>query len=42
MAGAADRAPSLAKDIHPGFVGLILATSAVLLVTLCRARTHRN
>lgn len=33
-----DGAPSLSKDIHPVFVGLILAASAALLVTLHRSR----
>ncbi|MFD4896860.1 hypothetical protein [Streptomyces sp. NPDC058411] len=29
-----DGAPSLSKDIHPGFVGLIVAISAALLLTI--------
>ncbi|MFJ6853742.1 hypothetical protein ACIQM3_24975 [Streptomyces sp. NPDC091271] len=29
-----DGAPSLSKDIHPGFIGLIVAASAALLLTL--------
>jgi len=33
-----DGAQSLSKDMHPGFVGLIVAASAVFLVTLHRAR----
>lgn len=33
-----DGAPSLSKDTHPGFLALIVAASAVLLVTLHRAR----
>lgn len=33
-----DGAPSLSKDMHPGFLALIVAASAVLLVTLHRAR----
>ncbi|MGV9451564.1 hypothetical protein [Streptomyces sp. NPDC003635] len=32
-----DGAPSLSKDMHPGFVGLIAAASAVLVVTIHRA-----
>lgn len=32
-----DGAPSLSKDMHPGFVGLIAAASAVLIVTIHRA-----
>ncbi|GLK15006.1 hypothetical protein GCM10017600_84190 [Streptosporangium carneum] len=31
-------APSLSKDIHPAFVGLIVAASAALIVTIHRAR----
>ncbi|MFE2112211.1 hypothetical protein ACFXAY_02285 [Streptomyces microflavus] len=33
-----DGAPSLSKDMHPGFLALIVAASAVLLMTLHRAR----
>ncbi|MEU2824390.1 hypothetical protein ABZ763_19430 [Streptomyces bacillaris] len=33
-----DAAPSLSKDMHPGFLALIVAASAVFLVTLHRAR----
>ncbi|MFF1697731.1 hypothetical protein ACFVXC_29640 [Streptomyces sp. NPDC058257] len=33
-----DGAQSLSKDMHPGFVGLIVAASAALLVTLHRSR----
>lgn len=33
-----DGAPSLSKDMRPGFLALIVAASAVLLVTLHRAR----
>ncbi|MCR8944330.1 MULTISPECIES: hypothetical protein [Streptomyces] len=33
-----DGAPSLSKDMHPGFLALIVAASAVFLVTLHRAR----
>ncbi|MFB6977216.1 hypothetical protein [Streptomyces scopuliridis] len=33
-----DGAPSLSKDMHPGFAGLIVAASAALIVTLHRAR----
>ncbi|MGW1990470.1 hypothetical protein [Embleya sp. NPDC001921] len=33
-----DGAQSLSKDIHPAFVGLIVAASAVLIFTLHRAR----
>ncbi|MGW5735142.1 MULTISPECIES: hypothetical protein [Streptomyces] len=33
-----DGAQSLSKDMHPGFTGLIVAVSAVFLVTLHRAR----
>ncbi|MEV4880134.1 hypothetical protein [Streptomyces cyaneofuscatus] len=33
-----DGAPSLSKDMHPGFLALIVAASAVLLVALHRAR----
>lgn len=33
-----DGAPSLSKDMHPGFTGLIVAASAAFLVTLHRAR----
>ncbi|MFF0260059.1 hypothetical protein ACFYR2_14670 [Streptomyces microflavus] len=33
-----DGAPSLSKDMHPGFLALIVAASAALLVTLHRAR----
>nr|PPQ62392.1 hypothetical protein C5F59_18315 [Streptomyces sp. QL37] len=29
-----DGAPSLSKDIHPGFIGLIVAASAALLITI--------
>ncbi|MEV8225983.1 hypothetical protein AB0P41_07890 [Streptomyces sp. NPDC079167] len=29
-----DGAPSLSKDIHPGFIGLIVAASAALLLTI--------
>ncbi|MEK8171796.1 hypothetical protein NKH77_27790 [Streptomyces sp. M19] len=29
-----DGAPSLSKDIHPGFVGLIVAASAALLLVV--------
>ncbi|MFE2041915.1 hypothetical protein ACFXAZ_13480 [Streptomyces sp. NPDC059477] len=32
-----DGAPSLSKDIHPGFVGLIVAASAALIVAIHRA-----
>ncbi|PVE10017.1 hypothetical protein OIE62_03030 [Streptomyces scopuliridis] len=35
-----DGAPSLSKDMHPGFAGLIVAASAALIVTLHRARRH--
>ncbi|OKI06243.1 hypothetical protein A6A06_37735 [Streptomyces sp. CB02923] len=33
-----DGAQSLSKDMHPGFAGLIVAASALLLATLYRAR----
>ncbi|MEU7004266.1 hypothetical protein [Nonomuraea sp. NPDC046570] len=33
-----DGAPSLSKDIHPAFVGLIVAASAALIVATLRAR----
>lgn len=33
-----DGAPSLSKDMHPAFVGLIVAASAALVLTLHRAR----
>ncbi|WSY48229.1 hypothetical protein OG948_41390 (plasmid) [Embleya sp. NBC_00888] len=33
-----DGAQSLSKDIHPAFVGLIVAASAALIFTLYRAR----
>jgi len=33
-----DGAPSLSKDMHPGFLALIVAASAAFLVTLHRAR----
>lgn len=33
-----DGAPSLSKDIHPAFVGLIVAASAALIVAPLRAR----
>ncbi|MFI6978519.1 hypothetical protein ACIBSV_07950 [Embleya sp. NPDC050154] len=33
-----DGAQSLSKDIHPAFVGLIVAASAALIFTLHRAR----
>lgn len=33
-----DGAPSLSKDIHPGFAGLIVAASLVLLLILHGAR----
>ncbi|MFE7567054.1 hypothetical protein ACFU76_08825 [Streptomyces sp. NPDC057539] len=33
-----DGAESLSKDIHPGFVGLIVAASAALILTIHRAR----
>ncbi|MET8051581.1 hypothetical protein ABZU75_28680 [Streptosporangium sp. NPDC005286] len=35
-----DAAPSLSKDIHPAFVGLIVAASAVLIVAILR--DHRR
>lgn len=35
-----DGAESLSKDIHPGFVGLIVAASTVLVVTVRRARAR--
>ncbi|MEU7040492.1 hypothetical protein AB0A77_05455 [Streptomyces varsoviensis] len=38
-----DGAESLSKDIHPGFVALIVAASAALIITLRRAaRTYRT
>ncbi|MFE2638449.1 hypothetical protein [Streptomyces scopuliridis] len=33
-----DGAPSLSKDMHPAFAGLIVAASVALIVTLHRAR----
>ncbi|WP_067473490.1 hypothetical protein [Actinomadura hibisca] len=33
-----DGAQSLSKDIHPGFVGLIVAASVALIVSVHRAR----
>ncbi|MEU3061704.1 hypothetical protein AB0P12_16125 [Streptomyces subrutilus] len=33
-----DGAPSLSKDIHPGFVGLIVLASCALVLTVHRAR----
>ncbi|MFI6294434.1 hypothetical protein ACIBEJ_22780 [Nonomuraea sp. NPDC050790] len=33
-----DGAPSMSKDIHPGFVALIVAASAALIVAILRAR----
>ncbi|MFJ9682592.1 hypothetical protein ACIRP2_31755 [Streptomyces sp. NPDC101194] len=33
-----DGAQSLSKDMHPAFAGLIVAASAVLVVTIRRAR----
>ncbi|MFI2209753.1 hypothetical protein [Streptomyces sp. NPDC020141] len=33
-----DGAPSLSQDIHPAFVGLILAASAALVLAGARAR----
>ncbi|WP_157250255.1 hypothetical protein [Nonomuraea typhae] len=35
-----DGAPSLSKDMHPGFAGLMVAASAALIVALFRARRH--
>lgn len=37
-----DGAQSLSKDMHPAFVGLIVAASAALLVTIHRARRRRR
>jgi hypothetical protein len=36
-----DGAPSLSRDMHPAFVGLIVAASAVLIVSIHRARRRR-
>ncbi|MFD0417886.1 hypothetical protein [Streptomyces sp. NPDC127108] len=36
-----DGAESLSKDIHPGFVGLIVAAGAALVLALRRARSGR-
>lgn len=36
-----DGAQSLSKDIHPGFVGLIVAAGATLVLALRRARSGR-
>ncbi|MFD9882788.1 hypothetical protein ACFWZT_15200 [Streptomyces alboflavus] len=36
-----DGAQSLSKDIHPGFVGLIVMAGAALLLALRRARSGR-
>ncbi|GGR87467.1 hypothetical protein GCM10010252_27810 [Streptomyces aureoverticillatus] len=36
-----DGAPSLSKDIHPAFVGVIVAASAVLIVTIRRTRSSK-
>ncbi|MFH9068954.1 hypothetical protein [Streptomyces alboflavus] len=36
-----DGAQSLSKDIHPGFVGLIVAAGAALVLALRRARSVR-
>ncbi|MBB5080177.1 hypothetical protein [Nonomuraea endophytica] len=33
-----DGAPSMSKDIHPGFVALIVAASAAFIVAVFRAR----
>ncbi|MEV0388024.1 hypothetical protein [Nonomuraea sp. NPDC050643] len=33
-----DGAPSLSKDMHPAFAGLIVAASAALIVAILRAR----
>ncbi|WP_240045064.1 hypothetical protein [Streptomyces alboflavus] len=37
-----DGAQSLSKDIHPGFVGLIVAAGAALVLALRRARSGRS
>ncbi|MFI9555389.1 hypothetical protein [Nonomuraea endophytica] len=33
-----DGAPSMSKDIHPGFIALIVVTSAALIIAIFRAR----